>query len=100
MESELLPTDVEDAEVVDRANQILETLTRHSMSPLNYIKSTIVSQNRTENKYNELVRTSKAKQLELTEKYSDLAEKYCLLSDKYSDLMDKHITLKEQHDFI
>lgn len=96
MESELLPTDTEDAEIIAKASQTLELLNRNSMSTLAYIKSTIVCQNRAENKYTELVTTSRAKQLELIEKYSTLAEKYCLLSDKYSNLIDKHIALKEQ----
>jgi hypothetical protein len=100
MESELLPTDTEDAEVVSKANQILEIITHNSMSPFDYVRANIVELNQKENEYTELVTTSRAKQLELTEKYSALAEKYYLLSDKYSDLMDKHITLKEQHELI
>ena len=88
MKSELLPTDTEDDKVVDRANNIMEFIRRTS-NPLGYIKSTIVAQNKKENEYTELVTTSRAKQLELT-------EKYYLLSEKYSDLMDKYITLKEQ----
>ncbi len=91
MELELLPTDREDAEVISKANEILKVINHNTMASLYYIKSTIVSQNRVENEYNKLVTTSKAKQLELT-------EKYYLLSEKYSDLVDKHIASKEQHD--
>ena len=87
MELELLPTNIEDAEVVDRANSIMEFITDKSLSPVKYFKYLIAERNIMENKY----RTSKAKQLELT-------DKYCLLSDKYSDLVDKHIALKDKHD--
>jgi hypothetical protein len=100
MESKLLPTDTEDAEVISKASRILEVIDLSSISLFDYVRANIVELNQKENEYTELVTTSRAKQLELTEKYSALAEKYYLLSDKYSDLMDKHITLKEQHELI